>query len=462
MNMVRKHLVAACAAVLALSPLAAMPRHAAPRPPMGWNSWDSYGLTLDEAQYRANVAVLRGLGQLGWRYAVIDEGWYMANPFADRLAPRGYAIDGYGRLLPASARFPSAIDGAGFGALAGWTHAQGLKFGIHIVRGIPKMAVEANMPIEGSSFRATDAADKDATCGWDDGNYGVADNAAGQAYYDSLIGLYARWGVDLLKVDCISDHPYRATEIQQIARAIRKSGRSIVLSLSPGPTNLSHSDEVAQNAQMWRIANDLWDYWTSDHDRPLADVFPTGLRVEFDNISAWNKHVRTNGWPDPDMLPIGSLRPHPGLGAPRNSGLTPDEARTLVTLWSVSRSPLIMGGNLTELDGFTRSLLTNRQVIALDQRDGTSRPLMSLPPGLDQGRVWLSTPRSSRKPDTVAIFNIGDKPLAVHTAWRQLGLGAGRLAACNLWDGSQLRTSTVAKLTVPPHGVALYRIGTAR
>src|SRR5437762_150298 len=136
-------------------------------------------------------------------------------------------------------------------------------FGIHIVRGIPKQAVADNLPIGGSAFHAPDAADRAATCPWDDANWGVSDNAAGQAWYDDLIRQYASWGVDFLKVDCISDHPYRPTEIRQIALAIQHSGRDVVLSLSPGPTSVEHHAEVAELAQMWRVSNDIWDIWDS-------------------------------------------------------------------------------------------------------------------------------------------------------------------------------------------------------
>ena len=172
-------------------------------PPMGWNSWDAYGLTIDETDYRANTTVLAGLKQYGWDYSVIDEGWYMQDPFADTVASRKYVWDANGLLIPVTNRFPSAANGAGFKPLADWVHAQGLKFGIHIVRGIPRGVVDQNLPIAGSSFHAADAADKDAPCPWDEGNWGVRDNEAGQAYYDSMMKLYASWGLDYIKVDCI-------------------------------------------------------------------------------------------------------------------------------------------------------------------------------------------------------------------------------------------------------------------
>lgn len=452
------------AIALALALLARIPgSHAAeaiaPTPPMGWNSWDAYGLTLDEAQYRANAGVLAGLQSWGWRYAVIDEGWYMADPFADRLETRRYALDGQGRLVPAPGRFPSASDGRGFKALADWTHAQGLRFGIHIVRGIPKAAVDRDLPIGGSAFKATDAADKAATCPWDDGNYGVADNAAGQAYYDSVIRLYADWGVDYLKVDCISDHPYRPTEIRQIAEAIRRSGRPMVLSLSPGPTQIGHAQEVGAQAQLWRISNDVWDVWATDHDKPLSDSFPSSVRVQFDNFEAWNRWVRPGSWPDGDMLPIGTLAPHPGLGEPRRTRLTGDEARSLVTLWAIVRSPLIVGANLTQLDAATRALLTNADVLRLNQREGGSRVVTDLPAGFEQAKVWVSTPAGADAPDTVAVFNRGEDALKVEAPWSALGLPAGRLAARDLWDGRRLAASSRASFTVPPHGVVIVGVG---
>ena len=214
-------------------------RRANPRPHSAHGleqSWDSYGLTIDEDQFKANATVLASIQQYGWKYAVIDEGWYMANPAGHTLEEKNYLWDANGLLIPVPTRFPSAANGAGFKPLADWVHAQGLKFGIHIVRGIPRQVVAANLPIAGSSFHAADAADTTSPCPWDEGNWGVKDNAAGQAYYDSMLRLYASWGLDFLKVDCISDHPYRPTEIRQIAEAIRKSGRPIVLSLSPGPT----------------------------------------------------------------------------------------------------------------------------------------------------------------------------------------------------------------------------------
>ena len=254
-----------------------------------------------------------------------------------------YAIDPYGRYVPVPARFPSSVskdahpaiassptapfkllvttEDTSFAALGAWVHAQGLKFGIHIVRGIPRASVERNLPIQGSSFHAHDAADQSDACPWDPTNWGVKDDGAGQAWYDAQLRQYAAWGVDLLKVDCISDHPYKLGEIEMIRRAVDKTGRPIVLSLSPGPTAIEHAAEVSKLSNMWRIADDHWDVWDS-HGKP----FPQGTKDQFARLNAWNKYAKPGTWPDADMLPIGELGPVPGWGKSRTSMLTPDAA----------------------------------------------------------------------------------------------------------------------------------------
>ena len=427
------------------------------KPPMGWNSWDAYGLTIDEAQYRANANALAALKQYGWSYAIIDMGWYMANPSGDTRAARDFQIDGNGLLVPTLNRFPSAAGGAGFKPLSDWVHSLGLKFGFHIMRGIPRGAVERNSPIAGSSFHAADAADPADVCGWDDGNYGVRDNAAGQAYYDSMMRLYAKWGVDFLKVDCIADHPYKPAEIRMIATAIRNSGRAIVLSLSPGPTHLDHASEISRYAQMWRISNDIWDGWNFPYN-PKTDGYPSGVDTAFDNLAKWNPFVRPGAWPDADMLPFGALMPHPGMGEPRMTRLSHEEQRTQFTLWSIARSPLILGANLTKLDAFPRHLITNRDVIAINQGAWESHPVVNLPPWFDHVRVWEASAGPRTRPTHyVALFNLDETPARVSATWKQLGV-SGEHSALELWSGTKISAATGVTANLPPHGAAIYKV----
>ena len=442
--MIGKLLVAALATLGMLPACAQTSLVAVAHPPMGWNSWDAYGLTITEAQFRDNVAVLRDkLKPFGYDYAVIDEGWFFFNP-EDRPHPEKlkYALDANGRYVPVPERFPSAIqpsrlgpiwlDGprnatlrnTSFKPLADWVHAQGLKFGIHIVRGIPRASVERNLPIADSHFFTQDAADTADACPWDPTNWGVKDTPAGQAWYDSLLKQYAAWGVDLLKVDCIADHPYKADEIRMIRRAIDKAGRPMVLSLSPGPTDPSHAAEVASLATMWRISNDVWDVW--DSPKP----FPQTIKGQFARAAQWSRlDLPAGTYPDFDMLPLGELRPVPGEGKPRHTRLTTDEQRTLLTLWALNRSPLIIGANLTLVDDATLKLLTDPLLLRIDQT--ASHPSVESDGDLRVVRARFSGGTA------VGVFNLGDTP----QTWR---------VPANL----HLREKQV---TVAPHGVVLLQ-----
>jgi alpha-galactosidase len=415
-------------------------------PPMGWNSWDSYGLRIDEQQFRDNVeALATKLKASGYTYAVIDEGWYMVNP-EDRPKPEllKYALDESGRFIPVSTRFPSALQGGkntGFEQMGRWVHSKGLKFGIHVIRGIPRESVLRNLPIEGSAFKARDAADQDDACPWDPTSWGIRDSEAGQAWYDSLLRQYARWDVDFLKVDCIADHPYKPVEIRQIARAIERSGRDIVLSLSPGPTAVEHHAEVAELAQMWRISDDVWDLW----DRG-TQKWPTGIKNQFDTAARWARYSRPGNWPDADMLPVGELRPFPDTGpGARRSRLTPDEQRTQLSLWAMARSPLIVGANLTLLDDATVRLLTNPDIVKIDQAATASRQV------LREGDLVVWTADLPGNQRALGAFNLGESAIALDRPFASFALAAGRHKATNAWTGERLAASSNVRATIDPH-----------
>jgi hypothetical protein len=328
------------------------------------------------------------------------------------------------------------------------------------VRGIPREAVNQNLPIANSSFKASDAADTTSPCSWDEGNWGVKDNAAGQAWYDSEIRLFASWGVDFLKVDCISSHPYRPSEIRQIALAIQKTGRPILLSLSPGPTPLEDAAEVQKYAQMWRIADDHWDSWTFEHKE---GDFPTGTRDEFDRIAKWYVYTGPGSWPDPDMLPFGWLGPHPGYGAPRQSRLTPDEEKTEFALWCMTRAPLILGANLTRLDDLTKSLLSNQNILFIDQNATYSRPVdaATLGPGFENIRVWrasINDPGARGYKEYFGFFNLGDSATTVKTTWAALGLDGKKHSGTSQWDDSETKEGKEITVTLAAHGNQIYEV----
>jgi alpha-galactosidase len=428
------------------------PAPLAATPPMGWNSWDSYGLTITEAEYEANAEwMAKHLKPFGWEYAVVDEGWFLQNPESDGKLAWQYTLDPEGRYRPASNRFPSAARGASFKPLADFAHALGLKFGIHIVRGIPREAVEKNLPIAGSPYHASDAADPSDVCPWNADNFGVKANAAGQAYYDSVAQLYAGWGVDFLKVDCISSHPYKADEIRMISDALRKTGRPIVLSLSPGPTSLAVADQVRRYAQMWRISDDFWDFWNPSPDQSWAQT----LHGQFATVIGWAPYIGGDHWPDADMLPLGYLGPRPGLGSARTTRFTHDEQRTLLSLWSIVRSPLVLGANLTRSDEWTTSLLTNPEVIAVDQHSTANRPLI-----VTNGLViWSGRPEEG-KGHYLAVFNRSETALDIDLGWSEVGLASGKAHTVrDLWERRDLGSAASLKLALAPHACALYRLG---
>ena len=410
----------------------------APTPPMGWNSWNSFATTINEAQALETAAIMaEKLRPFGYDVFTIDIQWYEpgATSYQYSQQPRT-TMDGYGRVTPALNRFPSAAGGVGFAEIGRQVHALGLKFGIHIMRGIPRLAVERNMPVLGTGVRAQDIADPTSICSWNPDMYGVDMTRPGaQAYYDSIFALYAAWGVDFIKMDDMS-RPYdaHAPEIEAAHRAIVASRRPMILSLSPGETPVIRGEHVRQFAQMWRISDDFWDEWAM-------------LEAQFVRLENWNPWRREGAWPDPDMLPLGRL----ALGD-RDTRFTPDEQRTLMTLWAITRSPLIMGGDLRHLDAPTLALLTNREVLAVNQSSTENQPHFMA----DGTRIWSA--RAGQGADFyLALFNTTAGPRQVSLGLDRLGLGAASVR--DLWTGAQLGTARGSFGTLlPPHGAGLFRL----
>jgi alpha-galactosidase len=370
-------------------------------PPMGWNSWDCFGPTVTEQEVRANADYMAvHLKAAGWEYIVVDIRWYVENDKA-----HGYnetdpvmSIDEYGRLVPAVNRFPSSAGGKGFRPLADYIHGLGLKFGIHIMRGVPRMAVERKSPVLGTTLTAGDIYTATNASAWLRDMYTVdAGKAGAQEYYNSLFKLYASWGVDFVKVDDISS-PYHEDEIEMVRKAIDRCGRPIVLSLSPGPTPLEEAKHVGTHANMWRIIGDFWDNWTQ-------------LEEHFSLFETWTPLMRPGHWPDGDMLPLGRIGIRAEQGDPRMADFTKDEQRTLMSLFVICRSPLMFGGNLPDNDRFTLDLITNKEVLSVLQNSRNNRLLSD-----DRERVaWIADDAGSND-KYVALFYVDRTPIAVEKA----------------------------------------------
>ena len=447
-------LIAACAAgtwrLKEQTPASAHHETLAAKPPMGWNSWDGYGTTINEEQFKSNARwMAENLKAFGWEYVVVDMEWFVRNPTPEGNAKSSvYALDASGRYIPAENRFPSAAGGQGFKPIGDYVHSLGLKFGIHILRGIPKKAVEANAPIAGTNYRAADAADTSETCPWNPDNYGAdASKPAAEAYYDSIATLYASWGVDLIKVDCISSHPYRGEEIRMLGEALQKTGRPVVLSLSPGAAPLEKIDEMRSFAQMWRISDDVWDIWHSDVP------YPQGLGDQFQNILKWIGKSQPGRWPDADMLPLGYLGPAPGWGKPRPTRLSHMEQQTLVTLWAIFPSPLMLGGDLTRADAWTTSLLTNREVLAVNQRSTANRAAI-----VTDKVVVLVAESTEDKGTYIAVFNRGSELADIRFTWQELGLPGGEYTLHDLWSRMDASKASALTAKLVPHACLLYAV----
>jgi alpha-galactosidase len=419
-------------------------------PPLGWNSWDGYGTTVNEEQVKANALwFAQHLKPYGWEYIVVDMEWFVTNPMPEGNSKLSqYSMDAYGRYTPAPGRFPSSRADKGFRPLGDYLHSLGLKFGIHILRGIPKKAVEANLPIAGSSYHAKDAVETNETCPWNPDNFGIdATKPGAQAYYDSIATLYAQWGVDLIKVDCISSRPYRGEEIRLLSTALAHTGRPIVLSLSPGPAPMEKISEMQRYAQMWRISNDIWDLWHS----PVE--YPQGLGDQFSNVAKWANTAQPGRWPDADMLPLGYLGPAPGWGKPRVTKLTHDEQRTLVSLWCIFRSPLMIGGELPRADEWTLSLLSNPEVLAVDQHSTGNRVALFN----DQLMIWVAQAQDARS-FYIAAFNQAPSQQEAHFTWKKLGLPNVEYVVRDVWERKDLRQAHSFDAVLPAHGSLLYQL----
>lgn len=452
--------------LLAFSVLTATAVHAgpafwswSPTPPMGWNSWDCYGAGVWESNVVANADYMaRHLKRHGWDIITIDIQWY--EPRAHTTDYRRGAeleMDAYGRLLPAANRFPMTAATRSFKPIGDYLHAKGLKFGLHLLRGIPRQAVANKLPVLGTPYTAADIANTNSRCAWNGDMYGVDMTKPGaQAYYDSVFALFASWGLDFVKVDDLSS-PYHTDEIEAIRKAIDRSGRKIIFSTSPGATPVSRGAHIETHANLWRISNDFWDSWPA-------------LDEQFARLNNWTPFRGPGHWPDADMLPLGNVR----AWQTRDNWthFTQDEQFTLMTLWCIARSPLIMGGNLPGNDAFTLALMSNDEVLAVNQKSANNRQLFNT----NNEVAWVADVPGS-KDKYLALFNTSPAPVfhrrgagsaspaadasqprSISVSLADLGF-PGRVKVRDLWNHKNLGSvSGTFTQQINSHGAGLYRL----
>lgn len=427
----------------------------APNPPMGWNSYDRFGIMINEAEAKAQAdAMARLLLPRGWNYFVIDGGWYRPSraPEEPAAGENAASVDSWGRCIPDEKRFPSSAGGAGLRPLADYVHERGLKFGLHVMRGIPRLAARDKLPVLKTNRNADELADRQSVCPWSKTMWGLDwSQPEAQAYYDSIFSLYAGWGVDFVKMDDVVGYapqpgapaPYHERDVEAARAAADASGREMVLSLSPGDfATAGMAAHMKRYAQTARVSADFWDVWKN-------------LKRQFDLLPAWTEHIGDGFWPDCDMLPIGmiGMRKDGTREPDRPSRFTRDEQQLMMTLWAICRSPLFFGGDIALLDEPTLALLTNAEVLAVNQHSRGNRQLFRR----GEQVAWIAErPQGTGK--YVALFNLADEGTAgIALTSDELGL-SGPAKARDLWTGHDLGVSDALRLAVPAHGARLVGI----
>lgn len=412
--------------------------------PMGWNSWDCYGASVTEDVVRKNAEFMaKNLRQYGWEYIVVDIQWYEPNAKSHEYNPfTELCMDEYSRLIPAQNRFPSSAGGKGFAPLAEYVHSLGLKFGIHIMRGIPRQAAHKNTKILGTDKTAAQVAKTSSICAWNTDMYGVDPHKEGaREYYDSIFKLYASWGVDFIKCDDIArELPHEEEELIMLSEALHNCGRDMVLSLSPGPALLEKAELYKQISNMWRITDDFWDKWELLYDM-------------FSRAEKWCTHTGAGHWPDADMLPIGPILQD--YDRNNRTKFTENEQITMMTLWSIFRSPLMIGGEMTGFDEFTMRLITNEEILAMHRNSRNAHQVWRRV--IDGNEYILWTASSAEGGRYVAIFNAGEKEGEIEIPLSEIEI-YDKVSGRELWSGEELSDADKIVTDVPSHGAKAYLI----
>lgn len=425
----------------------------AQQPPMGWNSFDSYGCAANEEVTLENLEVFaQRLKPAGYEYFVIDNGWFgeYSIPPDARFPRESHAsdvrIDEYGRYIPAKVSFPNGLT-----PIIDRVHALGLKFGIHVMRGISRKAVELNTPIKGTPYHARDVANVNDTCVWCHYNYGVdMDKPGAQAFYNSWVDLLAEMGVDFIKADDIVPYP---REIVAIADAIEQCGRDIVLSLSPGRLATPENIDIYRRANMVRITHDIWD-----------------RRADLDKcFEAWERFAGTEKpgfWPDLDMICLGHLqvwRPREehsdaatdddlvGAGFDRMDRYTLDQKQTFMATRAMAATPLFMGGALPTTDETVFSLITNAEMIACNQNGVMGRKIHEEGPL----QIWKTPEKDAPGSGWLGLFNRSDSAIHAEISLETIGLQDSVFT--NVWTGERPQFNQGISTEIGADGVCFLK-----
>ncbi|MEQ8418715.1 MAG: glycoside hydrolase family 27 protein [Arenibacter algicola] len=432
-------------------------------PPMGWNSFDSYGVYLHEEAAMDNLeAFAQKLKPYGYEYFVMDAGWFgefelrEGTLFPAEKHAKIVNINEFGLLQPSETYFPNGLQ-----PIIDRCHELGIKFGIHLMRGIPRLAAQRNTIIKGTNIHAQEIIDTVNVCKWNPQNYGIDMSKPGaQEFYNSLINQLAAWGVDFIKYDDIVPYP---EEVEAVTKAIAQNGRPIVLSLSPGNSVREDAINFYKKAHMLRVTSDIWD------DQK-------GIDKCFSAWKKWQGNEQPGFWIDMDMIPFGQLQlmnPEPksaegkdqyeskedkenlvalaGHGHTRWSNFSKDQMYTFITMRAMAASPLMMGGDLPTLDDFSFTLITNEEIIACNQ-NGIMGHLVYDKKNLE---IW-NTPKKGNENGWIGVFNRSKNAQSILPTPTELGLSSDKeYALVDIWNQEVLDLKN--SLTIQPNGAVFIK-----
>ena len=421
-------------------------------PPLGYNSFDSYGINIyEEVAMKEIDAFIEKFAKYGYEYFVIDNGWFaypeskkiegLLVPVADKTNPSDVFCDEYGIPKPAKEYFPNGLK-----PMIDKLHAKGLKFGVHLMRGIPRVAVERNLPIKGTKYKAKDIYTTFDDCTWCTFMHGVDMTKPGaQEYYNSVFKQFAEWGIDFVKVDHVTHFP---AEIEGYVKAIEQCGRPIMLSLSAGGTaNLDYLTTY-KKTNLVRTTPDIWD-------EQIA------LERSFASMRKWQGLEQPGFWPDLDMIPFGELclLRLPNVQKP-NSNKTAEEVmgkmhhwckfseaqkETFITQRAIAASPIMIGGSMITMDDHSYKLLTSADMLGC-VNNGVHGKLIHEDKNIE---LW-SAPIANKerqgyqeyvyKEGWVAVFNRSQEEQTVELSGRFLGfLPKGNYNLKDVWGNQSIK-----------------------
>jgi hypothetical protein len=442
-------------------------------PPLGYNSFDSYNCHIyEEVAMKEIDAFIEKFAPHGYEYFVIDNGWFSSPkttqfkgymvPVEAKAKPEDVSVDESGIVQPSKLFFPNGLK-----PMIEKLHAKGLKFGVHLMRGIPRVAVERKLPIKGTKYSAADVYTTSDDCTWCTFMHGLDMTKPGaQEYLNSVFNQFAAWGIDFVKVDHVTHFP---AEIEGYAKAIAQCGRPMVLSLSAGGTsNLKYLDSY-RKTQMVRTTPDIWDN-------------PVSLERSFESMRKWQGLEYPGFWPDLDMIPFGELcilsRPEV-LPKPTSKSdaqfmghmhhwchLTETQKDSFITQRAIAASPIMIGGSMISMDAHSLKLLTNEHMLAC-VKNGVHGRLMEEANDLE---LWaVPTANKARQGFTeytfpsgwIAVFNRADQPQTFSMRGRFSSfLPKGTFNFTDVWGKQSVKgykKGTPMNLEIAPHGVVFMR-----